>query len=177
LKAPTSPDLTKSQYSWQQFELAYPSSWKIDLENDENGTHTLRVAPTNASLKVLIVLGLSPSAPPPDQKYKEVPALAGLAFAYPSTAQAADNKGKGLLSYCEVQLGSGPAPATQISWPTKDGKLFISTLGFTLLRHGAMVGGILTTSGQVGQVNEDPAYHKAIAEAYGILRSLRIGKK
>lgn len=179
-KAPAAPARAASaphRYTWKQFELVYPAGWKKDVDADEKGARIVSLVATAAKPKVVLLLSFSPEAPPQDGKFLEAPGLASLAMSYGAVCQAAGAKDKGMLTFNEIQVGDAPAQGSQFTMPTSDGKAYASAHGFTQVRSDGMVIGFLLTSGQVGGVNDDPAYHKAIAEAYAILRTVRSGAK
>lgn len=176
ISAPTaSVSATTTKYVWKQFEIEYPTSWKKEVDSDEEDTQILRLV-SKSTTPLMLLLTILPNAPAPDKTYLEAPALAALAHAYPVATQAAGTKDNITVSYNEVQLGDGPAAATLLTLPTGKGKKFVSTHAFTSVRNGAMVLGIILTIGQEGLVIEEPGYHKAVAEVYAMLRSIRIKK-
>ena len=156
--------------------MEIPSSWKMESEADDNGTRILRLAATTAKPRLVLVLTLAPSMPQQDAKYLQVPGLAGVALSYPAVAQAAGNKDDAMLTLSEVQLGIGPAAAAQLIIPSKDRKNFVSAHSFSKMKDGLLLAGFLLTFGQPGGINEDPTYHRAIAEAYAMLRTIQISK-
>jgi hypothetical protein len=171
-------DIEMKKYVWKQVVLEYSPDWKIDADADHNQTRNVRLIPKTTKYLLLVVLTINPNAPESDKVYSESPALGAVSFGYSIAKQAAkrsDGNG-GFVSYDEVQLGDGPAAASQIVLPTTDGKKFASVHSFVTMRHGVMLVGAVVIVGESGRIVEDPTFHKDLAIAYAILRSIRINK-
>ncbi len=159
--------------------MEYAADWKIDYDADHDQTRNVRFIPQNTPHPVVVLLAIKPEARPPDDYYREKPGLAALSFGSGIAERAAmreDSQG-GFISYGQVQLGDGPAAAAQIVRTVKDSKNFASVQSFVMLNNGYLVMGAVITFGEEGQVLEAAAYHKEIAAAYALLRSIHVNPK
>jgi hypothetical protein len=174
----TYPDVEMKKYVWKQVMFEYSPDWKIDADVDHNQTRNVRIIPKTTKYPLVVILTINPNAPESDKAYSETPALGAVSFGYSIAKQASGrNDGKGgFISYDEVQLGDRPAAAAQIVLPSKDGNKFASVHSFITLRYGVMLVGAVVIVGESGRIVEDPTFHKDLAIAYAILRSIYINK-
>ena len=169
-------------YTWKQFFLQYPSDWVVDRDvyNQKKKQKMVRLTSTRTSARpVAVMLVFTPDPPAPDKKYLQRPSLTALSFGFPLAKKAAgaDKGDKTFVGYDQVQLGDGPAPAARVIIPRKDGKTTANVHTFVRLERRGMILGAVITTGVIGQVIEDFEFHKAIGQAYGILRSIHIAAK
>lgn len=169
--------LTSSEsYVWKNVEIKYPSNWKIETDKEQDGNRNVSFIPSLPKPSLRLIFTIIPSNKPSDKYFKEKPGLAALSFGLPLAKRSAGQKndGSALVGYNEVQLGNGPASASQILVPSPGGKIYMSVHSFVLLRNNILLFGAVVMPGQVGGVPEDASFHEQINQAYDILRNLYI---
>jgi hypothetical protein len=169
--------LTSSEsYVWKNVEIKYPSNWKVEMDREQDGNRNVSFIPSSPKPSVRLILTIMPSERPPDQYFKEKPGLAALRFGLPLAKRSASQKNddSALVGYNEVQLGDGPASASQILVPSPEGNMYMSVHSFVILQNNILLFGAVVMPGQIGGVPEDAVFHQQINQAYEILRNLHI---
>jgi len=169
--------LTSSEtYVWKNVEIKYPSNWKIETDREQDGNRNVSFIPSLPKPSVRLIFTIIPSNKPPDKYFKEKPGLAALRFGLPLAERSAGQKNdsSALFGLNEVQLGDGPASASQILVPSVGGKTYVSVHSFVVLRNNILIFGAIVMLGQIGGVPQDASYHEQVNQTYEILRSVHI---
>lgn len=163
-------------YVWKNVEIILPSNWKIETDREQDGKRNVSFIPILPKPSVRLLVTIIPSNKAPDKYFVEKPGLVALGFGLPLAERSAGkkNNSSALFGFNEVQLGDGPASASQILVPSSGGKSYVSVHSFVILRNNILLFGAVVMLGQVGGVPEDVGFHQQINQAYEILRSLHI---
>lgn len=163
-------------YVWKNVEIEYPSAWKLETDVEQDGKRHLRFIPSLAKPSLRLIISIIPSDKPPDRYFEEKPSLAALGFGLPLAKRSVGQKADvdPLIGFNEVQLGDGPAAASQIILSAHGDKKYISVHSFVTLRNNILIFGAVVMPGQLGGIPEDVDFHEQVSQTYEILRNLHI---
>jgi len=166
----------QTNHNWRNVQVEIPAGWEATDQTDEQRGHMLRLEAKNANPKVTVMIAMMPDPPAVDEQYRQGPGLGAFSFVYPLLKRVSENtEGRGaIVSFGQILLGAGPAAAAHATMPTPDGSRIITANAFVQHRGSILLFGAVISQARADSINDSPAHHRAIKEAYGLLRTLTV---
>lgn len=172
------PSITYNNYTWRQFNMKYPSTWRLSVDKSVQGSHTIHLE-NKDNRPIKVTFSMIDNVSKFTKKYQVKPNLAAFAFAFPTMKKILKNNiGNVTVSLNQIQIGDNSAAGVVLMSPLSvESKDFIAIQGFALVKNKLSLAGMIMTEGVKGQIFTNRHYFKAVAEAYGILNSVTIRRR
>lgn len=161
-------------YTWEGYELSYPSGWKIAVDKDiPEGGRLVVISQAKEGLEV--ILGLFDKLTGEDAKNEKVtPAKLAMAFGIPmALQQAGKNESAISISYGSIGLSDTRNLSTRITVALPESPDVYNFECFSITTGNKLFAGVIKSSSKKGHVPVDNAsYRKTFQEAYHIAKSV-----